>query len=130
SRRPDSGWRHSPTPSTACRRSRRPTKTLTMPRAVVGDLATVTLSGPRTVELQPYGIDKGTGLALAAEALGVDPAATIAFGDMPNDLPMFRRSGYGVAMANAHPDLRAAADEVTASNGDDGVAVVLERVFG
>ncbi|WP_406322268.1 HAD family hydrolase [Streptomyces sp. NBC_01637] len=99
-------------------------------RAVVGDLATVTLSGPGTVELQPYGVDKGTGLALAAEALGVDPAATIAFGDMPNDLPMFRRSGYGVAMANAHPDLRAAADEVTTSNGDDGVAVVLERVFG
>src|SRR6478752_4673352 len=50
-------------------------------------LATVTLSGPGTVELQPYGIDKGTGLALAAETLGLDPAATIAFGDMPNDLP-------------------------------------------
>ncbi|MFE7328223.1 HAD family hydrolase [Streptomyces sp. NPDC057565] len=99
-------------------------------RAVVGDLATVTLSGPGTVELQPYGVDKGTGLALAAETLGVDPAATIAFGDMPNDLPMFRRSGHGVAMANAHPELKAAADEVTLTNEADGVAVVLERLFG
>lgn len=49
---------------------------------------------------------------------------------MPNDLPMFRSCGYGVAMANAHPLLRAAADEVTLSHEEDGVAVVLERVFG
>lgn len=99
-------------------------------RAVVGDLATVTHSGPGTVELQPYGIDKGVGIALAAEELGVDPGTAIAFGDMPNDLPMFRSCGYGVAMGNAHPELRAAADEVTLSNEDDGIAVVLERVFG
>ncbi|MFC9246668.1 HAD family hydrolase [Streptomyces sp. NPDC057136] len=99
-------------------------------RAVVGDLATVTMAGPGTVELAPYGVDKGTGLALAAEALGLDPAGAIAFGDMPNDLPMFRRAGHGVAMANAHPELRAAADEVTSSNEEDGVAEVLERVFG
>ncbi|MFG2598222.1 HAD family hydrolase [Streptomyces sp. NPDC048462] len=98
--------------------------------AAVGDLATVTLSGPGTVELQPYGIDKGAGIALAAEHLGLDPATAIAFGDMPNDLPMFRSCGYGVAMANAHPLLRAEADEVTLSHQDDGVAVVLERVFG
>lgn len=98
--------------------------------AAVGDLATVTLSGPGTVELQPYGIDKGAGIAFAAEHLGLDPATAIAFGDMPNDLPMFRSCGYGVAMANAHPLLRAAADEVTLSHEDDGVAVVLERVFG
>ncbi|MEU9092562.1 HAD family hydrolase [Streptomyces sp. NPDC048428] len=99
-------------------------------QAVIGDLATVTHSGPGTVELQPYGIDKGAGIALAGEYLGVDPGTAIAFGDMPNDLPMFRSCGYGVAMANAHPLLRAAADEVTLSHEDDGVAVVLERVFG
>ncbi|MFD8827506.1 HAD family hydrolase [Streptomyces sp. NPDC059605] len=99
-------------------------------RGVVGDLATVTHSGPGTVELQPYGVDKGTGLALAAEYLGVAADTAIAFGDMPNDLPLFRAAGHGVAMANAHPDLRAAADEVTSSNEDDGVAKVLERVFG
>ncbi|OKJ36348.1 HAD family hydrolase [Streptomyces sp. CB01580] len=99
-------------------------------RSAVGTLASVTHSGPGTVELQPYGVDKGSGLSLAAQFLGVDARSAIAFGDMPNDLPMFRAAGHGVAMADAHPDLRAAADEVTSSNEDDGVAEVLERVFG
>ncbi|MET8894967.1 HAD family hydrolase [Streptomyces albogriseolus] len=99
-------------------------------RSVVGSLATVTMSGPGTVELQPCGITKATGLALAAEHLGLRPEDTVAFGDMPNDVPMFRWAGHGVAMANAHPELKAVADEVTLSNEDDGVAVVLERLFG
>jgi hydroxymethylpyrimidine pyrophosphatase-like HAD family hydrolase len=49
---------------------------------------------------------------------------------MPNDLPMLAWAGHGVAVANAHPDVRAAADEVTASNDESGVALVLERLFG
>lgn len=99
-------------------------------RAVVGSLATVTMSGPGTVELQPRGVTKATGLALAAGHLGLGPEQTMAFGDMPNDIPMFAWAAHGVAMANAHPELKAVADEVTASNEDDGVAVVLERLFG
>ncbi|MGW6293234.1 HAD family hydrolase [Streptomyces sp. NPDC055058] len=99
-------------------------------RSVIGSLATVTMSGPGTVELQPCGITKATGLALAAEQLGVGPAGTIAFGDMPNDIPMFDWAAHGVAMANAHDELKAVADEVTTTNEDDGVAVVLERLFG
>ncbi|MFH9265836.1 HAD family hydrolase [Streptomyces sp. NPDC017546] len=99
-------------------------------RGAVGDLATVTMAGPGTVELAPRGVDKGTGLALAAELLGIGAERTVAFGDMPNDLPMFAGSGHRVAMGNAHPELRAAADEVTLSNAEDGVAVVLERLFG
>ncbi|MFF5159809.1 HAD family hydrolase [Streptomyces sp. NPDC000348] len=99
-------------------------------RSVVGSLATVTMSGPGTVELQPCGVTKATGLALAAEHLGLSPERTIAFGDMPNDIPMFDWAAHGVAMANAHPELKAVADEVTTSNEDDGVAVVLERLFG
>jgi Cof subfamily protein (haloacid dehalogenase superfamily) len=98
-------------------------------RAVVGSLATVTMSGPGTVELQPYGINKAAGLALAAEHLGLRPDRALAFGDMPNDIPMFDWAAHGVAMANAHPELKAVADEVTLSNEDDGIAVVLERLF-
>ncbi|MFB7999110.1 HAD family hydrolase [Streptomyces sp. NPDC056002] len=101
----------------------------TVARAVVGDLATVTMSGPGTVELQPCGVTKATGLALAAERLGLTAERTMAFGDMPNDLPMFAWAGHGVAMANAHAELRSAADEVTLSNEEDGVAVILERHF-
>ncbi|MEU3980152.1 HAD family hydrolase [Streptomyces sp. NPDC026672] len=98
-------------------------------RSVVGSLATVTMSGPGTVELQPSGITKATGLALAAEHLGLSRREAIAFGDMPNDIPMFHWAAHGVAMANAHPELKAVADEVTSSNEDDGIAVVLERLF-
>jgi Cof subfamily protein (haloacid dehalogenase superfamily) len=98
-------------------------------RSVVGSLVTVTMSGPGTVELQPCGITNATGLALAAGHLGLGPETTIAFGDMPNDIPMFDWAAHGVAMANAHPELRAVADEVTLSNEDDGIAVVLERLF-
>ena len=53
----------------------------------------------------------------------------LAFGDMPNDLAMLRWAGRAVAVANAHPDVVAAADEVTASNDEAGVARVLERLL-
>ncbi|MEU6608096.1 HAD family hydrolase [Streptomyces shenzhenensis] len=101
----------------------------TTARSVVGSLATVTMSGPGTVELQPCGITKATGLALAAEHLRLAPERAVAFGDMPNDIPMFDWAAHGVAMAGAHPELKAVADEITLSNEDDGVAVVLERLF-
>ena len=71
-----------------------------------------------------------TGLAVVAEPLGVDPADVLVFGDMPNDLPMFAWAGWGrVAVANAHPAVLAAADEITLSNDDDGVAVYLDRLL-
>ncbi|MEU0966607.1 HAD family hydrolase [Streptomyces sp. NPDC005917] len=98
-------------------------------RSVVGSLATVTMSGPGTVELQPCGVTKATGLALAAGHLGLSPEQAVAFGDMPNDIPMFDWASHGVAMANAHPELKTVADEITLSNEDDGIAVVLERLF-
>ncbi|WP_231155731.1 HAD family hydrolase [Streptomyces sp. CNZ748] len=95
-----------------------------------GGFVTVVMAGEGIVELLPLGLSKATGLSLAARRLGVKAAETIAFGDMPNDIPMFAWSGHSVAMANAHHDLRAVADEVTASNEDDGIAVVLERLLG
>jgi hydroxymethylpyrimidine pyrophosphatase-like HAD family hydrolase len=49
---------------------------------------------------------------------------------MPNDVPMLQWAGHGVAVANAHEQVLAVADEVTASNDDDGVAKVIERLFG
>ncbi|MDX6355755.1 MAG: hypothetical protein QOF98_2658 [Streptomyces sp.] len=97
---------------------------------VAGDLVGVTMAGEHIVELLPLGLTKATGLSLAARRLGVTAAETIAFGDMPNDIPMFAWAGHGVAMANAHPDLKAVADEVTASNDADGIAVVLRRLLG
>ncbi|MEV4612198.1 HAD family hydrolase [Kitasatospora sp. NPDC049258] len=97
---------------------------------VAGTLVGVTMAGPGIVEILPLGLTKATGLSLAARRLGATAAQTIAFGDMPNDIPMLNWAGYGVAMANAHEQLRAVADEVTVSNDEDGVAAVLERLFG
>jgi Cof subfamily protein (haloacid dehalogenase superfamily) len=97
---------------------------------LVGDGVALTFSNPRgLVEMAPAGVTKATGLASVAAELGVAPSDAIAFGDMPNDIPMLDWAGHGVAMANAHPDVLAVAAEVTASNADDGVALVLERWF-
>lgn len=59
----------------------------------------------------------------------VEQEATIAFGDMPNDIEMLKWVGHGVAMDNAHHAVKDAADEITAANDDGGVADVLERWF-
>ncbi|MFD5110770.1 HAD family hydrolase [Streptomyces sp. NPDC058391] len=98
-------------------------------RATAGSLVAVVMAGAGVVEILPLGLSKATGLSLAARRLGVKAADTIAFGDMPNDIPMFGWARHGVAMANAHEDLKAVADEVTASNEDDGIAMVLEKLL-
>ncbi|SFR60191.1 hypothetical protein SAMN04488591_2312 [Microbacterium azadirachtae] len=88
-----------------------------------------TLSGAPFVEVMAEGVTKATGLAQLCAALGIDRSEVLAFGDALNDVEMLRWSGRGVAMANAEPEARAAADELTRSNVEDGVAVVLERVL-
>ncbi|MEV6598945.1 Cof-type HAD-IIB family hydrolase [Actinoplanes sp. NPDC051346] len=99
-------------------------------RIVPPHVATVTQAGLQYVEICPPGVDKGTGLAVVAQAVGVDPADVLVFGDMPNDLPMFAWAGWSrVAVSNAHPALLAVADEVTLSNDEDGVAVYLDRLL-
>ena len=93
--------------------------------------AEVTHAGLGFIEVLPPGITKATGLAVALERYGVGFGDVLVFGDMPNDLPMFRWAGFGrVAVANAHPEVRALADEITASNDDDGVAVYLDAMLG
>lgn len=62
-------------------------------------------------------------------ALGLAPACAVAFGDGTNDMTMIRSAGIGVAMANAEPEVLAAADLVAPSNQEDGVAQVLSRWF-
>jgi hydroxymethylpyrimidine pyrophosphatase-like HAD family hydrolase len=61
--------------------------------------------------------------------LGVDASQVVAVGDQPNDLPMLEWAGRSYAVANAHPEVLAAVDHVTASNDDDGVAQVLESLL-
>jgi len=99
-------------------------------RIVPPSVASVTQAGLSYLEICPPDVDKGTGLAVVAEAVGVDPADVLVFGDMPNDLPMFAWAGWGrVAVANAHPSILAVADDVTLTNNADGVAVYLDRLL-
>ncbi len=91
---------------------------------IEGDITYSTNNG--LVEIVPLGISKATGVRDVAAPLGIADTDVVAFGDMPNDVPMLLRAGLGVAMGNAHPDALAAANEVTAPNSEDGVAKVLE----
>lgn len=81
------------------------------------------------LEISATGVSKASGLATVCAGLSVDAADVVAFGDMPNDLPMLAWAGRGVAVANAHPEVLAAADDVTGSNDEDGVADYLSRWF-
>jgi Cof subfamily protein (haloacid dehalogenase superfamily) len=90
-----------------------------------GDITYSTNNG--LIEVVPLGISKATGIEELAAPLGLSAADIVTFGDMPNDVPMLSWAGRGVAMGNAHPEAVAAADEVTVTNSEDGVARVLER---
>jgi Cof subfamily protein (haloacid dehalogenase superfamily) len=101
---------------------------LRITRAHAGALASVTHSGSDIVEVAAASVTKALALEAYCAERAIEAAAVVAFGDMPNDLPMLVWSGHGVAVANAHPEVLAAADEITASNDDEGVALVLERL--
>jgi Cof subfamily protein (haloacid dehalogenase superfamily) len=100
-------------------------------RAACGHLAEFShsSSSDTLLEISAAGVSKATALARLCRQREIDHTEVVAFGDMPNDLPMLAWAGHSVAVANAHPDVRAAADEVTASNDESGVALVLERLF-
>jgi HAD superfamily hydrolase (TIGR01484 family) len=96
---------------------------------VVGDRAELGFSGAvGLAELTPRGVTKASGLESWCTERGIAARDVWACGDMPNDLPMLAWAGRALAVANAHPDVLAAADEVIGSNDDDGVAQVLERL--
>ncbi|HWI63772.1 MAG TPA: Cof-type HAD-IIB family hydrolase [Symbiobacteriaceae bacterium] len=98
--------------------------------ALTGDfhvLVTPEAPGYSLLEVAPAGISKATGLAWLAEMTGILPAEIIAFGDNFNDLEMLQFAGLGVAMGNAPAGVKLTARMVTATNDDDGIALLLEQ---
>ena len=81
------------------------------------------------LEFSAPGVNKATGVSIVATQYGIERERVLAFGDMPNDMEMLAWAGMGVAMANAEPLVQDAADVVTTSNDDFGVARVLESWF-
>jgi hydroxymethylpyrimidine pyrophosphatase-like HAD family hydrolase len=97
---------------------------------VLGRLVITWSSATSLLEISAQDVTKASTLALLCADLGVDAADVIAFGDMPNDLPMLQWAGTAYAMADAHPTVTAAAAHVAPGHDDDGVARVLAGVFG
>jgi HAD superfamily hydrolase (TIGR01484 family) len=96
----------------------------------IGDLVSVTHSnGKGLIEAAAFGVSKASVVAELAADFGIAREAVLAFGDMPNDLPLLTWAGTSCAVANAHPDVLAAATHVIGSVDDDGVAEYLERVY-
>lgn len=96
---------------------------------LLGEEVIVTHSGAAFLEISAAGVTKARTLAALCEQRGISSDEVVAFGDMPNDLSMLQWAGHGVAVANAHPQVLADADEVTLSNVEDGVALVLEKIL-
>ena len=97
---------------------------------LVGHLVTTTWSSVGAlVEISAAGVTKASTLALLCDELGISPDEVVAFGDMPNDLPMLEWAGTAYAMANGHPSVVELADRQAPSNEEDGVAAVLEELF-
>ncbi|MFN0028399.1 MAG: HAD family hydrolase [Acidimicrobiales bacterium] len=85
--------------------------------------------GSYLLEMGAVGVSKAVALDELTRSLGIEVADTIAFGDMPNDVAMLRWAGRGLAVANAHQLAIDAADEVIASNEEEGVAQYLETLL-
>jgi len=108
-----------------------PDELLALAAPVLDGLVAVTHSnGKGLIEAVATGVSKATAVAELAARHGIGRHAVVAFGDMPNDLPLLSWAGTSCAVANAHPDVLAAATHVIGSNDDDGVAEFLERLFG
>jgi len=96
-----------------------------------GELATMTHSSrDGLLEVAAAGVSKASALARLVAARGFGPADVVAFGDMPNDLPMLAWAGTAYAVANAHPEVLAAVTRHAGGNDDDGVAEILEALYG
>ncbi|MBE5036766.1 HAD family phosphatase [Subdoligranulum sp. DSM 109015] len=84
-------------------------------------------SQPFFIETMPLGVEKAASLALLLRTMGLSDKNLMACGDGWNDLPMIRYAGLGVAMGNAVPPVKSAADYVTADNDHDGVGLAVEK---
>nr|AJW29257.1 Hydrolase (HAD superfamily) [Sphingomonas sp. NS2] len=96
-------------------------------KAMVGEQAAVVRSQPYYLDVTHNLANKGDGITALARAFGVELAQVAALGDMPNDVPMFARVGFAVAMGQAPASVRTAASATAASNEEDGVADAVHR---
>ena len=97
-----------------------------MARTVLPD-ASVVRSQKYYLDVTPAGVDKGTVVDALSRLVGIPREEIATIGDMENDVPMFRRSGFRIAMGNATDEVKREADVATLSNDEDGFAAAVEK---
>ena len=98
--------------------------------ALLGTSANSGLSQKYYLDVTPPGVDKGSAVAFVSEAFAIPAASIAVIGDMDNDVAMFRKAGFAIAMGNGSPAALAAADMITRSNNDDGFAAAMDALLG
>ncbi|WP_042165443.1 Cof-type HAD-IIB family hydrolase [Paenibacillus gorillae] len=87
----------------------------------------ITNSSPCNWEMNAQGITKASAIRELCKVMGIDMSQVVAVGDSLNDIAAIREAGLGVAMGNAQDAVKEAADAVTLSNNEHGIAEVLKR---
>ena len=95
----------------------------------IGSRATVARSQSYYLDITHADANKGGVVAYLARTLDLDPQQIATIGDQPNDVSMFRRSGYSVAMGNAGDDVKSKASETTDDSEHEGFAKAVERLI-
>lgn len=98
-------------------------------RAEIDQIDGVTTTSDRTIsfDIIPENVSKGNALSDIMKTYGIKKEEVISFGDAENDIPMFERSGFTVAMGNAKESIKEMCDDVTLSNDEDGIAYYLNK---
>ena len=95
----------------------------------VGDALTLTWSIPGLIEISAAGVTKASALVQLCDEMNILAADVVAFGDMPNDLPMLEWAGQSYAMADGHQSVLSIADRAAPSCASEGVARVLDALL-
>lgn len=98
-------------------------------KSELGDSLYITKTMPEYVEFMNPKVSKGVAISELAKRFGIPKERIVAFGDSYNDESMFKASGFSIAMGNAVQLLKNAADYLTSSNDDDGVAEAIEKLL-
>jgi Cof subfamily protein (haloacid dehalogenase superfamily) len=96
-------------------------------RACIGDRATAARSQPYYLDVTHHDANKGFVADYLSRTLGIPSAEIATIGDQPNDVLMFRRSGFSIAMGNASDEVKRQASATTESYDDEGFARAVER---
>jgi Cof subfamily protein (haloacid dehalogenase superfamily) len=96
-------------------------------RETLGERTSAARSQPYYLDVTHPRATKGEVVTTLSRILGIPPAQIATMGDMPNDVPMFRRSGFSIAMGNASDEVKAQASVVTGSNEAEGFANAVRR---